>query len=185
MTISATIANNSADVRRALDPPPPTRASRCAVRYDVAGVRGSPAAACTTRDHDDPRRHHRQQLGGLCAAPSTRRLPRASRCAGLTRALRACAAEGRRGVQHWHYDDPWRHHCQQLGGFVRRAPTRRPPRAAALRGPDTSVAGVRGRGAAWTTWHMTISGATIANNSADVRRAPTRRHPTRGRVARA
>ena len=49
MTISgATIANNSAEtVRRALDPPPPTRVALCGPDTSVAGVRGRGAAAWT------------------------------------------------------------------------------------------------------------------------------------------
>ena len=47
MTISGTtIANNSAEVRRALGPPPPTRVALRGSDTSVAGVRGREAAAC-------------------------------------------------------------------------------------------------------------------------------------------
>ena len=50
MTISgATIANNSAaNVRRALDPPPPTRVALRGSDTSVAGLRGSMTAAWKT-----------------------------------------------------------------------------------------------------------------------------------------
>ena len=59
------------------------------------------------------------------------------------------------------------------------APSPATPHArVALRGSDTSVAGVRGSTApACTDWPMTISGATIANNSALLCAAPSTAAP--------
>ena len=85
----------------------------------------------------------------MCAAPSARHPHARSRCAGLTRASRACGQYGG-GVTN-------RYGTMAIGNAttiannsaeVRRALDPPPPTRVTLRGSDTSVAGERGRTAA-------------------------------------
>ena len=84
MTIrGGTIASNLCAAPR---PATPTRVAcaglKRALRVCAAGRQWRRRAQ--QRAHDDHWRHHHQQLGAICAPPSTA-APRASRCAGLTR----------------------------------------------------------------------------------------------------
>ena len=169
MTISgATIANNSAGCAAPSTCRHPTRVALRGSDTSVASVRGSTAPACTIVGLAI------RTISGAtiannsaaCCPPSTRR-PTRSRCAGPTRASRACAAVRRRRGQSWHHDQR-RHHRQQLGGWpVCRASTRRHPtrgRVAGLTRASRACAAERRRRRVQSC-NGTISGATIANNS--------------------